>query len=299
MDIGELRGLLLGFEKDPAAARARLAVWKSEDPQGLMRAAFEVLGTPTMRQGEQHLAPLLAEGGFDTRTLAREDGPPLEEAVKIAVRLQQLDPGFDLRLAKLAADCDGGEGTHRRCRLRCLELLRRLVTSSRIMPFQVQLMRSEDPHVRSKAAQLIAQITQNPQWFFTQLKDPDPRVRSNAIEALWRSDWPEARAIFDEALGDSHHRVVTTAWVGYYLLGEEEQAIEAIEKFARAEEPESRAAAAWAMGATGDRRCFDTLVRLTRDPSPLVRPRAYHSLRQLEKARRESLAAPAVELAAK
>lgn len=299
MDIGELRGLLLGFEKGPAAARARLAVWKSEDPPGLLRAAFEVLDTPTMRQGEQHLASLLAEEDFDTRTLAREDGLPLEEALKIAGRLQQLDPGLELRLAKLAAGCEGGENAHRRCRMRCLELLRRLVTSSRIMPFQVQLMRSEDPYVRSKAAQLIAQITQNPQWFFTQLKDPDPRVRSNAVEALWRSDWPEARAIFDEALADSHHRVITTAWVGYYLLGEEDRALAAIEELAGAAEPEPRAASAWAMGMTGDRRCFDTLVRLTRDPSPLVRPRAYHSLRQLEKARRESLAAPAMELAAK
>lgn len=100
---------------------------------------------------------------------------------------------------------------------------------------------------------------------------------------------PGAEDVLREALYDSHHRVTTTALVGLWLLGRREECAERLIAASELPGAVSLAAAAWAMGTIGDRRFFDILVRLTKDESPLVRPRAFQAPRVLERARREAL----------
>ena len=52
------------------------------------------------------------------------------------------------------------------------------------------------------------------------LHEADPRVRANAIEALWWVDTPEARALLHLATNDSDNRVLGNALLGLYYLGD-------------------------------------------------------------------------------
>jgi len=77
--------------------------------------------------------------------------------------------------------------------------------------------------------------------------------------------------------------------VGLWLLGKRDESGERLIALCDSDAAPTRAAAAWAMGALGDRRFLDALLKLTQDDSALVRPRAFHSLRQIERVRREAM----------
>ena len=72
----------------------------------------------------------------------------------------------------------------------------------------------------------------------------DPRVRANAIEALWGSDSALARGLFREASRDVNNRVAGNALLGLYLLGDT-SAVPQILKMAAQPDPLFRATAAW------------------------------------------------------
>ncbi|MEP7363789.1 MAG: hypothetical protein ABI972_11080 [Acidobacteriota bacterium] len=290
MEIGELRKVLLSCLQSPVEARHRLEGWIRDEPNTLIRMVPEVLNPLEDQPPAAFLAKVLAAGDYDVAAVSDPDGMPLEQAIKIAAALLRAGAGFELRLAQHALLSAPGEHDNgRRRRIRTIDILRRTLRSNRLMPFQVQLMRQDDSFVRSKAAQYIAELTNNSSWFYTQLKDPDARVRANAIESLWNSEMPDAEVVFREALLDAHHRVTTTALVGLWLLGKQDESAERLFTLCESNAAPTRAAVAWAMGELADRRFFDALVKLTKDESALVRPRAFHSLRQLERARREAL----------
>ena len=290
MELSELQSVLLSCEQSPTEARSRLEAWMRNEPGALIRLVPELLRPLEDQPQAVFLARTLAEGDFDVAALSDPDGMPLDQAAEIATALLKAGAGFEVRLAQHALTVSPGDqasGRHRR--IRTIDILRRTLRSNRLMPFQVQLMRQDDPFVRSKAAQYLAELTNNSSWFHAQLKDPDARVRANAVEALWNSEMEDAEDVFREALLDKHHRVTTTALVGLWHLGKQEECIERLLTLGDSTAAPTRAAVAWAMGELGDRRFFELLVKLTKDESALVRPRAFHSLRQLERARREAL----------
>jgi hypothetical protein len=290
LELGELQSVLLSSEANGAHARARIEEWMSREPRQLLLLAPQAIDTLETTSAAPFFAKVLASGDFDVAAVSDPDLLALDQAVTLAGALLKVGAGFEVRLAQHAlTHSPGGVESGRRRRIRSIEILRRALRSSRLMPFQVQLMRQDDPFVRSKAAQYLAELTNNSAWFYSQLKDPDPRVRANAVEALWRSDMPDAEYVFREALQDSHHRVATTALVGLWLLGHQDESAERLIATSEVSNAATRAAAAWAMGAIGNRRFFDNLVRLTKDESSLVRPRAFQALRVLERARREAL----------
>ncbi|MEJ5369641.1 MAG: HEAT repeat domain-containing protein [Bryobacteraceae bacterium] len=104
------------------------------------------------------------------------------------------------------------------------------------------------------------------QW----LEDSDARVRANAVESLWGRADAEAVEIYRRKLRDPNQRVAANAAVGLYLAGESE-AVRALWSMAQEGEPGRRAAAAWAMGRTGDARFLPLLDRMRRmHPVPVM-----------------------------
>ncbi len=85
------------------------------------------------------------------------------------------------------------------------------------------------------------------------LRDEDPRVRANAVEALWADPPGEYLPILRALSRDPAHRVATNALVGLLLAGEEE-ALSALVEMVEKSEGVARLAAIWAMGRTGDLR---------------------------------------------
>ena len=49
---------------------------------------------------------------------------------------------------------------------------------------------------------------------------PDPRVRSNAVEANWQHKDEAALTLFNTAMRDAHHRVIGNGAVGLYYAGD-------------------------------------------------------------------------------
>ncbi len=123
----------------------------------------------------------------------------------------------------------------------------------------------EGGHARTRARMALAWgkaariARMGEQW----LEDPDARVRANAVESLWGRSDEEAGEIFRQKLGDAHQRVAANAAVGLYLAGES-MAVRALWKMATEGDAARRAAAAWAMGRTGDARFLPLLERMRR-----------------------------------
>ncbi len=105
------------------------------------------------------------------------------------------------------------------------------------------------------------------------LQSADPRVRANAIEALWHTPSSEAVSIFKSVLNDSHHRVVANALVGLHYR-KDSQALSLMIDLTDHLSPKFRVAMVWALGVVGDRRAVPTLQKLLNDPSESVREKA-------------------------
>ncbi|GIU74656.1 MAG: hypothetical protein KatS3mg004_1743 [Bryobacteraceae bacterium] len=124
-----------------------------------------------------------------------------------------------------------------------------------------------DARLRSRLALLWGRLATAARLAELYFDDPDPRVRANAIESLWGRDDEEAVARYRRALQDQSPRIVANACVGLYLAGRTE-ALRELKALGEHPEPRFRAAGAWAMGRTGDRRFLPVLAEM-RKASPV------------------------------
>lgn len=125
-------------------------------------------------------------------------------------------------------------------------------------PFQIELMAYPDKVVRSKAALLIGQSSQNVARIAHRLSDRDPRVQSNAVEALWSLDAAVARPHLLKALKSKHNRVFANAALGLYRLGDPNM-IQVLLDATQHADPLFRVSALWAIGQTQDARFLPAL----------------------------------------
>jgi hypothetical protein len=111
----------------------------------------------------------------------------------------------------------------------------------------------------------------------------DPRIRANAIEAIWSVNSREAQTLLGSALADTNNRVLGNALLGLYRLGDC-SVIREIVLMASHEASVFRSTAAWVMGETGDPRFTETLVRMLVEPDTTVRKLAVTALRRIKAA---------------
>ena len=67
---------------------------------------------------------------------------------------------------------------------------------------------SADSRVRSKLTLTVGRLVQNATWLREQLSDPDPRIRANAVEALWAVEVDSVEELLMMATYDPNPRVV-------------------------------------------------------------------------------------------
>jgi hypothetical protein len=169
---------------------------------------------------------------------------------------------------------------------RLMEVLSRIADASRILPSLMRLLRHQNPRLRSKVVKLIGRGSGSVKWIRAKLSEADPRVRANALEALWGVDTPEARALLLFSTKDANNRVLGNALIGLYYLGDS-SVLEEIVKLSAHESALFRATAAWVMGETGDVRFSDIVRRLLLQQDPLVRKRALVALGRIKQANAE------------
>lgn len=133
------------------------------------------------------------------------------------------------------------------------DLIAAIETALALLPAPTQTVKPLDAKSRATLARVYSKLAVARRHLEKLLKDSEPRVRANAVEALWHLPAEQTSEFLREAARESHHRVAANALVGLSLAGDE-QALSGLVEMAERGEGLVRLAAVWAMGRTGDAR---------------------------------------------
>jgi len=290
-------GLVRNFDRDRAGTLSKLQNWLAADPDGFYRGAITALRIGKDSCGLQCIVSLLIRGKMLEQILT-EENLSLQEAVRIARLAMEIDQHMEVRLARRLAEsvADGYPAGKLGHAPRLMSILDKISDGSGILPSLARVLRNPDPYLRSKAVLMLARGNRSAHWVQSKLLDPDPRIRANAIEALWGVEGNAARELLFSAAGDANNRVAGNALLGLYRLGDCRALAEAL-KMAGHTSTAFRATAAWLMGETGDERFHAPLTRLRRDPVAAVRSRALKATSRLSTALAKASQARALRVA--
>jgi hypothetical protein len=254
-----LKEVLDRFAEDASTGLKALLGLLSEDRPAFHAAALVALRARMDAPGDEALARLLAEKDLLTEALCDPAVFTKDRAIEIARVAVLAQPILDSKLAHQLPDLEPERAEH------VLAILDVIAEGSRVAPMLRYLARDSNPRLRSKAALLVGRANRKPEWLEQQMRDADPRMRANAIEALWTVDAPAVRVQLCLAMDDPYLRVSSNALVGLYKLGDL-SCIPRLRQQASHPSSPQRASAAWAMGETGDPRFLPTLREMNPDP---------------------------------
>jgi len=227
-----------------------------------------------------------------------------DQATTLARRLMLVDSALDIRFARQLPARNGNvkdtlEGAAAE---RALDILDEISPRNRLVPVLSHLTRHPNQKIASKATLIIGKRVSGVAFAIRLMaEETDPRVRANALEAVWGNDSGPVKELFWKHVDDSYHRVAGNAIVGLYLAGEE-KVNAVVSKLALDPRQEFRMMAAWTMGRIGNTDFVPTLTPLLKDQDPAVRRAALRSLqniRNIERIRRPSEADPNMQIPAK
>ena len=272
----------------------RLRELLDESPAVFQQVVAAMLGSARDTPELRYVIALLSSRGLLVPMLRDLSSTDRGAAGVVAQLAQRMDPNFDRSMQRTVVSAGPQLERTRPDPEFLLGLLDALSGGLCLMPMLDPLRHSEDPKVRARMALLLGRITRAQDWFHALEQDEDPRVRANVIESLWSVGGEASSICFARGLQDPNHRVVANSLVGQYLQGDT-SAVSGLVQMTRHQDAVFRAAAAWAMGRTGDTRFLPLLRQLRRGPdqdSGIVR-NALHSIARINQAtvaatRRES-----------
>jgi hypothetical protein len=272
------------FDSNPLAAQLlrRLA---SEAEDLFFAAAARRLSTPEQSNAHRALALLLLRQHTLCDRLASPMEGSHESSVRLFHRLLTVDRSFDVKFAKRLPGRAYGDRVDTFDSLRsarALDILEETSPGRRLLPILGHLPDSTDAKIAAKGTLFVGRRVQNPEWARKQLHRGDPRIRANAIEALWGVNTPPATRLLEDCTCDRHSRVVGNALVGLHIVGREDvrEEIAALSRHSRAE---LRSTAAWAMGKIAIPDFAENLQDLVRDEDSGVRGAALQALISLRR----------------
>jgi hypothetical protein len=300
----QIKQALEGFAQNPVLSGKALRDLLQQDREAFYRQSLialqnslQALQSEGETSGYEHLIALLVQNGLLINDIQNPAVFEKELSIAVARKISQIDPQLDIRLARLLPSRDGSRGLETRGETaeRLLDLLDATSSGARLVPLITPLMQSPDPRLRARVALMIGRRLQNPRSAEALLKEPDSRVRANAIESLWGSDTPAIRALLRQALSDSNQRVVGNALYGLYRLRDQSM-IPDILKMAADERPAHRVTAAWAMGETADPRFAPALEKLSTNLYLAVRKTAAGALARVRRTEEAATTAPQLDV---
>jgi hypothetical protein len=277
-----LMALVRNFDRDANANRKFIRELAETDPEAFYNTAVGILKQQDDSRGAQHLVATLVTYDMLLRALCDPEFSR-EQSLELARTAARVDPMTDVTLAKRLADgtaaanqpispSDAG---------RVMEILSEISNGTRILPSLMRLLRHSSPYVRSKAVKLVGRGSQSVKWVRARLVESDPRIRANAVEALWGVDTEDARELLQSAARDGNNRVAGNAMIALYRLGEA-GVIPELLSMGEHVSALFRATAAWVMGESGDPRFTECLGKLLREPNATVRARALAALGRIK-----------------
>ena len=199
-----LEELVRNFEADEARTRKLIRDLFDNDRELFYSNAIEVLKSSLDSGCARHLVGLLVSNGMLVRTLC-DAALNRDQAMAVAREAVRFDPLADALLARFLAESAVGQGEEVRDPARLMEILSEIGDASRVLPSLMRLLRHPNPYLRSKVVKMIGRGSRSVKWVKGKLNESDPRVRANAVEALWGVDTPEARALLHFARNDAHN----------------------------------------------------------------------------------------------
>lgn len=281
----ELRNLVDDLDGNPiAAAVARRAMVDllKQDRARFSRVVIGLLKPVSDRDGYRHLLRFLIDHGVLYTLLGDAVNLSMDQAIAIGRSAQKLDPQIDSKLAQLVATASQQKDLGNFNAERAFEIAVTLTSGVCLLPILVQLLRSPNKRIRSRAALLVGRMAASARPMGGALSEEDTRVRANAVESLWGLRSPDAEAVFRAAGQDPENRTAGNGLVGLYKMGVAESIAQMLNR-ANHPEPRWRATAAWAMGATTDPRFVPALKGMLADPEPSVRRNALTALARIKR----------------
>ncbi|HID56476.1 TPA: VWA domain-containing protein [Candidatus Poribacteria bacterium] len=200
---------------------------------------------------------------------------PVELAKTLGKILKKVDEGVVLDIARSA------RGINREKSVKLLDILYDVADNEGIAPILVNLLASDDRKIRSKTALILGKLSDNLHFFHNALKDPDPRVRANAVEGLWGLDNPKAKDIYLEALRDENNRVRANAAKGLYEMGDP-RGLQTLKEMIEDNDGMMRASSAWVLGEVGDTSMMGKLESMAvGDPAEIARRNAIRAIEKI------------------
>jgi len=221
---------------------------------------------------EWFLLALLSSRQLQFQVLSRIHAHSKERTRELCLQFQKVDYSFAAALVERLVHClqdPARAGTEEvLVLLECASTVKRIGSMG---PALQALREAAPPRLRARAATIGAGQPDGKRWLETFRHDRDPRVRANAVEALWGAPEETALPVFLQGRNDTHHRVRANALVGLYYLGDQ-RSLAGLVAMGRASAPLSRAAARWAMAHLGDPRFSAELARLNAEFPGRQRP---------------------------
>jgi len=277
-----LEGLVDSYSHSPVTAGRAMSEMLARNRRQFYQDSLEILKSAERTPGHQYLVNLLIENDLLPEALADPAQFSLEEAVELVKRVSGIEPFVDVKLVRWILDrLQEPAGTQVVPAVqRILSILEQVSSAGRLLPSLVQILRVPEPRIRSKAALLIGRCARDVKWA---RGEPDPRVRANAIEAIWGEDARHARQALWELARDPDNRVAGNALLALHRIGEDAAADALLEMSAHAS-PKFRATAAWVMGQAGDARFLEALGGMESDSQESVRRNAALSIQRINPA---------------
>jgi len=205
---------------------------------------------PHLRAPRDNMAKMLLERGVLVSILSDPQLIGYDEASAVMRFALAADPHFDILMLRHLTDPARSwpDDISSAEMMRVLDLLRAVGGIKRHMLILMRrFLRVPDPQVRSRAVRLVT--ASYPAYIETAIADPDPRVRSNLLEAVCEGLPklnPSQTNLLMKASTDSNHRVATSGLYYLALHGDEKAAAE-LKLWLRHPAPAHRRAAAWAL----------------------------------------------------
>ena len=259
--VKDIAALLESFSEKETSGKQSLQQILSSDKAAFSRAAVKVLAQTTGSAGSRYVLHLMKKHNLLMEALADTRGSKREDAVRAARVISEIGSPIDADLERvLSATLSQPPSAANSARvMRLLDVLEAASPQPRFYLFQTELMNHPDSTVRSRATLLIACTNKSGALVGRMLLDEDVRVQANAVEALWTFDAADARPLLVNAARSKTPRVAGNAAVGLYRIGDL-SSLRLLFQMSQHKEAPFRAAAAWAMGETGDPRFLPFLT---------------------------------------
>ena len=271
IQVVTVEDFLAQFDLNPFGVSRALRELRDMHPEHFKQSALRAIADLPENPGIRFLSTLVPLDEPILELISSPKAFDLDRARRIVEVMRRIDSQAEAKLLRLVY-ANPARPLAPPVVDRILDIVDAVSEGPRLVPVLMQIFRSANPHLRARLSLSIGRHHRNKDWLEDRMRDPDPRVRANAVEANWQFRDHTALSIFNMALRDAHHRVIGNGAVGLYYAGE----IRCLQVFGGLlgnANPHCRAAGLWAVGHLQDTR-FQQWISLSPDEKNMMVRRA-------------------------